>query len=62
MGEDEAWQHRGKEGKGGDARYDEKKIPEKVDDRGEDHLLLFVIEKRAQRAMVHGHTAGDGGG
>lgn len=62
VGEDEARQHRGEEGEGGDARHDEKKVPEEVDDGGEDHLLLFFREEGAQRAVVHGHTAGDGGG
>lgn len=33
VGEDEAGQHGGKEGEGGEARRDEKQVPEKVDHR-----------------------------
>ncbi len=62
MGEDEAGQHGREEGEGGEARKDEKQVPEKVDHRRAHLLLLLVGQEGAQGAVVHGHTEGDGRG
>lgn len=62
VGENEAGQHGGEQGEGGEARRDEKQIPEEVDHRGGHLLLLLVNQEGAQGAVVHGDAAGDGQG
>ena len=62
MGEDEAGQHGREEGEGGEARRDEKQVPEKVD-RRRGYLLVFLVgQEGAQGAVVHGDAEGDGRG
>lgn len=60
MGEDEAGEHGGEEGEGGDARREETQVPEEVDHRRGHRLLLLLGEEVAQRAVVRGHTEGNG--
>lgn len=60
MGENEAGQHGGEQGEGGEARRDEKQVPEEVDHRRGHLLILLVDQEGAQGAVVHGDAAGDG--
>lgn len=62
MGEDEAGQHGGEQGEGGEARHDDKQVPRKVDERRGNRLLLLFSQEGAQGAVVRGHTEGDGRG
>lgn len=62
VGEDEAGQHGGEQGEGGEARRDEEQVPEKVDHRGGHLLHLLVGQEGAQGAVVHGDAEGDGRG
>lgn len=60
VGEDRAGQHRGEEGQSYQARQEEEQVPEVVDQRRDDRLLILVWQEGAQGAMVHGHAEGDG--
>lgn len=60
VGEDEAGQYRGEEGQSYQARQEEQQVPDVVDQRRDDVLLLLVRQEGAQGAMVHSHAAGNG--
>lgn len=60
--EDPAGQHRGEEGQGQQAGHQQEEVPHVVDQRRDHGLLVLLGQEEAERAVVHGHAEGDGGG